>query len=122
MGGRHRNDDKYKYLGGGVAADGKVYFFPSDAERVLCVDPKTDECKLVGPIFLEGMNKWQNGFSARDGAVYAIPQRARGVVRVMPSTKPGVESDVTVLDCGDEFSAYSDGKDKFEGGVMGSDG
>ena len=63
------------------ALAGKVYFFPSDAERVCCVDPKTDEVKLIGPIFLEGMNKWQNGFSARDGAVYAIPQRAHGVLR-----------------------------------------
>ena len=38
---------------------GKVYFFPSDAERVCCVDPAIDEVKLIGPIFLEGMNKWQ---------------------------------------------------------------
>ncbi|CAL1172126.1 unnamed protein product [Cladocopium goreaui] len=97
--GRHRDDDKYKYLGGGVAADGKVYFFPSDAERVCCVDPVTDEVKLIGPIFLEGQNKWQNGFSARDGAVYAIPQRAHGVLRINPAPEGG-DAEVSTLDCG----------------------
>eukprot|EP00913_Durusdinium_trenchii_P004485 g4164.t1 len=117
--GRHRDDDKYKYLGGGVAADGKVYFFPSDAERVCCVDTETDEVKLVGPIFLEGMNKWQNGFSARDGAVYAIPQRAQGVLRINPAPKgSGRDAEVTTLDCGIDPEM----RDKFEGGVMGSDG
>lgn len=67
------------------ALAGKVYFFPSDAERVCCVDPETDEVKLIGPIFLEGMNKWQqpdskrrashvprNGFSARDGVACSV--------------------------------------------------
>lgn len=117
--GRHRSDDKYKYLGGGVAADGKVYFFPSDAERVLCVDPETDECKLVGPIFLEGMNKWQNGFSCRDGAVYAIPQRAHGVLRINPAPSgSGLDAEVTTLWCANDAEM----KDKYEGGVLGGDG
>eukprot|EP00930_Biecheleria_cincta_P096328 TRINITY_DN8819_c0_g1_i2.p1 TRINITY_DN8819_c0_g1~~TRINITY_DN8819_c0_g1_i2.p1 ORF type:complete len:426 (-),score=72.08 TRINITY_DN8819_c0_g1_i2:66-1343(-) len=117
--GRHRDDDKYKYLGGGVGADGKVYFFPSDAERVCCVDPATDEVKLVGPIFLEGMNKWQNGFSARDGAVYAIPQRAHGVLRINPAPEgSGRDAEVTTLDCGIDAEM----RDKCEGGVLGSDG
>lgn len=117
--GRHRDDGKYKYLGGGVAADGKVYFFPSDAERVLCVDPETDEVKCIGPIFTEGMNKWQNGFSCRDGAVYAIPQRAHGVLRIAPAPKgSGKDAEVTTLWCAQDAAM----KDKFEGGVMGGDG
>eukprot|EP00928_Gymnodinium_smaydae_P005669 TRINITY_DN11936_c0_g1_i1.p1 TRINITY_DN11936_c0_g1~~TRINITY_DN11936_c0_g1_i1.p1 ORF type:complete len:457 (-),score=94.72 TRINITY_DN11936_c0_g1_i1:52-1371(-) len=117
--GRHRNDDKYKYLGGGIGGDGKVYFFPSDAERVLCVDPATDECKLIGPEFMEGMNKWQNGFACRDGAVYAIPQRAHGVLRIAPAPSgSGEDAEVTRLDCGIDPEMV----DKFEGGVMGGDG
>jgi hypothetical protein len=36
--GSHRTDGKYKYLGGAVGADGKVYFFPSDSDFVLQVD------------------------------------------------------------------------------------
>jgi len=117
--GRHRDDDKYKYLGGGVAGDGKVYFFPSDAERVLCVDPKTDECKLVGPIFLDGMNKWQNGFACRDGCVYAIPQRSPGVLCIKPAPEGSNEdAHVSMLWCADDAGM----KDKYEGGVLGADG
>lgn len=36
--GAHRTDGKYKYLGGAVGIDGKVYFFPSDCDYVLQVD------------------------------------------------------------------------------------
>ena len=61
----HRQDGKYKYLGGALGGDGYCYFFPCDAEQVLRVDLETDECKLIGPKFMEGMNKWQNGFLAK---------------------------------------------------------
>ena len=141
--GRHRvpQDGKYKYLGGAIGGDGHVYCFPCDAERVLKVDVNTDEVSVLGPSFLHAevgqcVNKWQNGFQGRDGAVYAIPQRSRGVLRVMPAGGVGGiggagddaeekgkgGDDVALLDCGDEYGTYSDGKDKFEGGVMGSDG
>ena len=53
--------------------------------------------------------------------MYAIPQRARGVLRIAPGAD-GAEPEVTVLDCGTDFEKYSDGKDKFEGGVLGHDG
>lgn len=54
---------------------------------------------------------------------YGIPQRARGVVRVMPGEGEGEGAcTVTVLECGAEFDEWSNGKDKFEGGVMGDDG
>eukprot|EP00039_Didymoeca_costata_P001580 m.53459 g.53459 ORF g.53459 m.53459 type:complete len:163 (+) comp10867_c0_seq2:651-1139(+) len=61
--GRHRipQDGRYKYLGGGVGKDGKVYFFPCDAERVACLNPETNEVKLIGPELLQGENKFQNG-------------------------------------------------------------
>ena len=61
--GRHRvpQDNKYKYLGGGVAPNGKIFLFPCDAEQVLMIDPKTDIVSCVGPVLLEGENKYQNG-------------------------------------------------------------
>lgn len=37
--GRHRTDGKYKYLGGVLGKDGKIYGIPSDADYVLCIDP-----------------------------------------------------------------------------------
>ena len=128
----HRQDGKYKYLGGALGGDGYCYFFPCDAEQVLRVDLETDECKLIGPKFMEGMNKWQNGFLAKDGAIYAIPQRAHGILKITPSKDPkNVEASVeylyfhntnsSVID-EDEAEYFKLQKDKFEAAVMAPDG
>jgi hypothetical protein len=126
--GRHRKgksglDNRYKYLGGALTLDGKAaYLFPCDAERVLRIDCRTDELSLVGPLLLDGTNKFQNGFvSKRDGCLYGIPQRATGILRIVPAgTTEGVEEDhVDIMDCGPDLIGV---KDKFEGGVMGADG
>lgn len=122
--GRHRipQDNRYKYLGGATTLDKRyAYLFPCDAERVLRINCETDELTLVGPLLLDGENKFQNGFSARaDGCLYGIPQRATGVLRIVPGflTESG-EDHVDVMDCGPDFNGV---KDKFEGGVLGSDG
>lgn len=68
--GRHRipQDGRYKYLGGSLSADKNfVYLFPCDAERVLRIDCRDNSLCLVGPLLLEGENKFQNGFTSRDG-------------------------------------------------------
>lgn len=61
--GRHRvpQDNKYKYLGGAITPDGKIFLFPCDAERVLMIDSKSDHVSCVGPYLLDGENKYQNG-------------------------------------------------------------
>jgi len=116
--GRHRDDNRYKYLGGALTADGKyAYLFPCDAEQVLRIDTRTDELKLVGPLLLDGPNKFQNGFVASDGCLYGIPQRAIGVLRIEPPTDESDEELIDVMDC-----CLPGVRDKFEGGVMGPDG
>lgn len=128
--GRHRipQDHRYKYLGGAVTLDGNfAYLFPCDAEQVLRIDCQTDDLALVGPLLLEGENKFQNGFVGRDGCLYGIPQRATGVLRIIPAKvldedldQESVSDDhVDIMDCGQDLTA---GKDKFEGGVLGQDG
>ncbi|KAI2513903.1 hypothetical protein MHU86_287 [Fragilaria crotonensis] len=115
--GRHRipQDGRYKYLGGALTLDKRfVYLFPCDAEQVLKIDVTTDEPFLVGPLLLDGENKYQNGFVARDGCLYGIPQRALGVLQIDPR-----DDHVDVLPCSDDMIGT---KDKFEGGVMGKDG
>ena len=116
--GRHRipQDGRYKYLGGSLSGDGKYTFlFPCDAERVLKIHNDTDKLELVGPLLLDGENKYQNGFvSTIDGCLYGIPQRATGILRIDPS-----DDHVDVIHCGEEMLGT---KDKFEGGVMGLDG
>ena len=120
--GRHRTpqDGRYKYLGGACDAYGNGYCFPCDSERVLMINTNTDEVKCIGPVLLEGENKWQNGFCGGDGAVYAVPQRSKCVLRVVPPA-PGDLSDpvVEMLDCGGDFDQY---KEKFEGGELMPDG
>lgn len=115
--GRHRRpyDHKYKYLGGAVAGDGNVYFFPCDAERVLCLNPRTRQVSQVGPVLMQGPNKYQNGFRLSDGAVYGIPQRARSILRIAPALQAGGEPIIDELDCGED---EADVKDKFEAGVL----
>ena len=93
--------------------------FPCDADKVLCVNTKTEEVYTIDPQLDGWMNKFQNGFRARDGCVYAIPQRSRSVLRLVPSAVEGGHPTVELLDMGDDMAQY---KDKFEGGVMGEDG
>ena len=119
--GRHRQDNRYKYLGGALSLDGSfAYLFPCDAEKVLRIDCHTDQLTLVGPPLLEGLNKFQNGFvSDRDGCLYGIPQRASGVLRIIPARDRDGEDHVDFMDCGPDLIGV---KDKFEGGVLGMDG
>ncbi|KAL7576630.1 hypothetical protein ACA910_005567 [Epithemia clementina (nom. ined.)] len=144
--GRHRipQDHKYKYLGGALTLDEQyMYLFPCDAERVLRIHCATDTVQFVGPYLLEGANKFQNGFAGRDGALYGIPQRSSGVLRIVPAavrnkgrhsktashskdTTVSVEDHgeddedyVDIMDCGESLVGV---KDKFEGGVLASDG
>jgi hypothetical protein len=109
---------KYKYLGGAIASNKHLYLFPCDAEQVLSINTRTDELKLVGPLLLEGRNKFQNGFCARDGSVYGIPQNSRGVIHISPNKDDPQHGkpDVDLVYCGEKFVSF---KDKFEGGVLG---
>jgi len=126
--GRHRSDEKYKFLGAMVGKDGRVYCIPSGSERVLQVDTICKTVRSIGPNVidanLESMhpNKWQNGFTAPDGAMYAIPLNAETVLRVEIENRDdfqhgnifGKEDDlVTVSTFGGPFK----GMNKWEGGV-----
>uniref|UniRef100_A0A7S4MQY6 Uncharacterized protein n=1 Tax=Odontella aurita TaxID=265563 RepID=A0A7S4MQY6_9STRA len=119
--GSHRSDNKYKYLGGAAGIDGCVYFFPSDADYVLRVNPHDMTAKEVGPNLREcealRHNKWQNGFSARGGrAIYGIPLKARSIVRIL--CHEDGQSDPDVKCVGGPYG----GLNKWEGGVMSADG
>ena len=113
--GKHRTDGKYKYLGGVLGKDGRVYFVPSDADYVLQVDCATDEVREVGAS-LEGeaivQNKWQNGFLGHDGVIWGIPLKAETVLTIIPPDEPGKEPVVKTV--GGPFK----GLNKWEGGVM----
>ena len=116
--GEHRNDGKYKYLGGSVSGD-YIYFFPSDADYVLEINTITDNVREVGPNLrdFEPMrnNKWQNGFSTKEGIVYGIPLKSHSVLRITPSAG-GDEPKVECI--GGPYKTFN----KWEGGVTASNG
>ena len=119
IGGRHRDDGKYKYLGGIVSpVDGCMYCIPSDADRILRVDPSTASCTYVGRDLSRlaqgqsrGQNKWQNGFAGSDGCMYAIPLKCERVLRIDPTKE----------DCASLIGGPFIGLNLWEGGVEGSD-
>ena len=45
------------FLGADVGSDGKIYFIPGHASRVLQLDPTTDELRQIGPTW-NGKYKW----------------------------------------------------------------
>jgi len=116
--GAHRNDGKYKFLGGAVSGD-CVYFFPSDSDYVCEVNTITGKVRDVGPNLrnLENMrnNKWQNGFTACDGTIYGIPLKGQTVLRIRRDPLTG-EPDVCTI--GGPYL----GLNKWEGGVSVSNG
>ena len=136
-------------MGSALGPDGLIYMFPCDAERVLCIDPRTDSVRCVGPTFIGhppalrtsdrakyesmvvsedgktihciGENKWQNGFAAKDGCIYAIPQRAPGIHRIVPPVGGGGSGGGgdAAVSLVDCGEAFRGTKDLFEGAVMG---
>lgn len=122
--GAHRTDGKYKFLGGVVGGDNKVYFFPSDADYVCQIDPETDEVREVGPNLrdIEDIhnNKWQNGLTTQDGTIYGIPLKGSKVIRIVTSPKDsnGGSTEPQITTVGGPYT----GLNKWEGGVTAANG
>jgi hypothetical protein len=147
--GRHRvpQDGRYKYLGSSMGGDGKLYMFPCDAERVLCIDPMDDSVKYIGPHFL-GTDKttYKKGTSPKlqiqtneatqevETITYIGENKwqngfaARdGCVYAIPQRAPGILRIVPSRDKNIDAKVSlvlvdETGHEKYEGAVMGSDG
>eukprot|EP01051_Picozoa_sp_SAG22_P012596 SAG22_NODE_1325_length_4736_cov_5.253397_4_plen_303_part_00 len=105
--------DYYKWSGGVLGPDGRVYGIPYKAEAVLVVDPAamtTDTTSLAG---LGGGAKWFGGVLGPDGRVYGMPSNAEAVVVVDPTA---MTTDTTSL------AGLGSGGAKWFGGVLGPDG
>lgn len=116
--GRHRSDNKYKYLGAMTGPDGKVYCFPSGSERVLQVDTVSMTVRQVGDNLLDKerlcQNKWQNGL-VDDRYVYAIPLAAESVLRIDCQIEP---PEVTTWPLPQPVKGLA----KWEGGIVAPNG
>lgn len=72
------------FLGGDVGSDGKIYFIPGHAPRVLQLDPATDELRQIGPTG-NGKYKWLRSVTVGD-VIYGIPCHSDSVLRIHTST------------------------------------
>ena len=77
-------DGETKYGGGGVLAPGrKIYFAPSCASHVLCIDPETHTAWMLGPE-LDGLYKYMGGgVFAPNGKTYLAPSLAPHVLYIV---------------------------------------
>lgn len=93
-----------QYNGAVLGLNGKIYGIPSDAERVLELDPADDSVKQIGDTYssysyqqisIQGDvssssatgNKWAGGvLDSSTGYIYAIPSKIQRVLKIDPST------------------------------------
>jgi hypothetical protein len=61
----------YKWYGGVLAPNGKIYGIPHSSTQVLEIDPETQNITLFGS--LSGTAKWIGGVLAPNGKIYGIP-------------------------------------------------
>eukprot|EP00746_Dinoflagellata_sp_MGD_P051253 gnl/MRDRNA2_/MRDRNA2_22843_c0_seq1.p1 gnl/MRDRNA2_/MRDRNA2_22843_c0~~gnl/MRDRNA2_/MRDRNA2_22843_c0_seq1.p1 ORF type:complete len:322 (+),score=68.95 gnl/MRDRNA2_/MRDRNA2_22843_c0_seq1:140-967(+) len=100
---------EWKWHGGVLAADGCIYGIPSNGQRVLKINTRTDEVTTIGEQ-LQGSQKWYGGLLGCDGCIYGIPQCADAVLKINPFTQ-----EVTTI------GTLPLGGWKWHGGVVGSD-
>ena len=72
-----------KWFTGAVGADGRLYFPPFVATRVLRIDPTTHTVELIGEE-LGGGKKWLGAFTGPDGCVYGTPCDETQLLRIDP--------------------------------------
>ena len=99
----------YKWYGGVLAPNGKIYCVPHYATRVLEINPETKELTLFGSLS-NIPNKWAGGVLAPNGKIYCVPHSTSQVLEINPETK-----ELTL------FGSLS-GTDKWYGGVLAPNG
>eukprot|EP00939_MAST-03C_sp_MAST-3C-sp1_P001762 g1762.t1 len=114
-----------KWLRGYLAPNGSIYCVPCCAKNVLkidtTVDPPRIRVEMVGSVFREGGWKWHGGCYCPDiDTIFGIPNHIDTCLRVVPP-----DDDVRIF--GDratirDSTPRNDGKYKYEGGVVGTDG
>lgn len=75
-----------KYSAGIKASNGKIYFIPMRADRVLEFDPPTGVTTLIGSSYVFGADKWSGGVLASNGMIYCMPLNYNKVLKIDPST------------------------------------
>jgi hypothetical protein len=105
----------YRWSGGVLAPNGKVYVIPSCALEILIIDP--EDIANMTYIDITSMHtnhyfKYAGGVLAPNGKIYAIPGKTDQVLEIDPTTN-------TVVEIGDTLPS---GDAKWRGGVLAANG
>lgn len=73
------------YLGAEIGIDGRMYCIPGHADRVMMIDPSTDEAILIGPS-LPGKYKWLRGVVQGD-CIFGLPCHGDTVLKIHVPSK-----------------------------------
>lgn len=101
-------NSSYKWIGGVLAKNGKIYCIPHYAPVILVIDTATDTATTIPAE--SGNLKWFGGCLAPNGKIYCIPHSSGKVLVIDPETNET-----------HTFSAMS-GDRKWAGGILGPDG
>ncbi len=87
----------YKWVGGVLAPNGKIYCPPRSADSVLIIDPQTDTADISSITGLAGSNRWSAGVLAPNQKVYGIPFNSTSVLIIDPAANTADTSTITGL-------------------------
>ena len=106
--------DTYKWLGGVLAPNGKIYCVPRNAADILIIDPSTNTATRSNMgVSLTGSEKWLGGVLAANGKIYCAPVNATDILIIDPSTDTATRSNL---------GASLSGTGKWYGGVLAANG
>jgi len=104
----------FKWLGGVLGSDGKIYGIPLSATDILIIDPVagTATRSAMGAT-LTGTDKWLGGVLGSNGKIYGIPVNSTDILIIDPVAGTATRS---------ALGATLTGAGKWIGGVAGPDG
>jgi small nuclear ribonucleoprotein (snRNP)-like protein len=102
----------YKWTGGVLAPNGKIYGIPFQSSSVLIIDPTTNTADTTTITGLSGTYKWYGGVLALNGKIYCVPGNSTSVLIIDPATNTVDTTTITGLS----------GGTKWGGGVLAPNG
>ena len=76
----------FKWVGGILAANNKIYGITNGCTNVLEIDPLTNQISVFGKLS-EGAFKWTGGCLYKDGCIYGFPRSANTLLKINPQNK-----------------------------------
>ena len=79
----------FKWVGGILAPNGKIYGIPSYSTDILIIDPTTDTATRSNMgADLTDTQKWVGGILAPNGKIYGIPRDSTDILTITPDFSP----------------------------------